>query len=95
MGALPGRMGSDSRRGILTALTCLLSLFAGLYGEPTMELADTVAHVFPAVTWLNPVCLIRDLFYTVYYYDTLIRSPFDWRHAWALRPRCLPYRPLA
>ena len=46
VGALPGRMGSDSRRGILTALTCLLSLFAGLYGEPTMELADTVAHVF-------------------------------------------------
>ena len=65
VGALPGRMGSDSRRGILTALTCLLSLFAGLYGEPTMELADTVAHAFPAATWLNPVCLIRDLFYTV------------------------------
>ena len=78
-GALPGRMGSDSRRGILTALTCLLSLFAGLYGEPTMELADTVAHVFPAATWLNPVCLIRDLFYTVYYYDTLV--PFSLRLA--------------
>ena len=79
VGALPGRMGSDSRRGILTALTCLLSLFAGLYGEPTMELADTVAHVFPAATWLNPVCLIRDLFYTVYYYDTLV--PFSLRLA--------------
>lgn len=79
VGALPGRMGSDSRRGILTALTCLLSLFAGLYGEPTMELADTVAHVFPAATWLNPVCLIRDLFYTVCYYDTLI--PFALRLA--------------
>lgn len=79
VGALPGRMGSDSRRGILTALTCLLSLFVGLYGEPTMELADTVAHVFPAATWLNPVCLIRDLFYTVYYYDTLI--PFALRLA--------------
>ena len=79
VGALPGRMGSDSRRGILMALTCLLSLFAGLYGEPTMELADTVAHVFPAATWLNPVCLIRDLFYTVYYYDTLV--PFSLRLA--------------
>lgn len=79
VGALPGRMGSDSRRGVLTALTCLLSLFAGLYGEPTMELADTVAHVFPAATWLNPVCLIRDLFYTVYYYDTLV--PFSLRLA--------------
>ena len=77
VGALPGRMGSDSRRGILTALTCLLSLFAGLYGEPTMELADTIAQALPAATWLNPVCLIRDLFYTVYYYDTLV--PFSLR----------------
>lgn len=79
VGALPGRMGSDSRRGILTALTCLLSLFAGLYGEPTMELADTIAQALPAATWLNPVCQIRDLFYTVYYYDTLI--PFALRLA--------------
>ena len=79
VGALPGRMGSDSRRGILTALTCLLSLFAGLYGETTMELADTIAQALPAATWLNPVCLIRDLFYTVYYYDTLV--PFSLRLA--------------
>lgn len=79
VGTLPGRMGSDSRRGILMALTCLLSLFAGLYGEPTMELADTIAQALPAATWLNPVCLIRDLFYTVYYYDTLI--PFALRLA--------------
>ena len=79
VGALPGRMGSDSRRGILTALTCLLSLFAGLYGEPTMELAGTIAQALPAATWLNPVCLIRDLFYTVYYYDTLV--PFSLRLA--------------
>lgn len=61
------------------ALTCLLSLFAGLYGEPTMELADTIAQALPAATWLNPVCLIRDLFYTVYYYDTLV--PFSLRLA--------------
>lgn len=79
VGALPGRMGSDSRRGILTALTCLLSLFAGLYGKPTMDLADTIAQAIPAATWLNPVCLIRDLFYTVYYYDTLV--PFSLRLA--------------
>lgn len=79
VGALPGRMGSDSRRGILTALTCLLSLFAGLYGEPAMELADTIAQAIPAATWLNPVCLIRDLFYTVYYYDALV--PFSLRLA--------------
>ena len=77
IGSLPGRMGSDSRRGLLTAATCLLSLFAGLYGQPTMELADSIAKAFPAATWLNPVCLIRDLFYSVYYYDAL--SPFALR----------------
>ena len=44
-----------------------------------MELADTIAQALPAATWLNPVCLIRDLFYTVYYYDTLV--PFSLRLA--------------
>ena len=77
VGSLPGSMGSDSRRGLLTAATCLLSLFAGLYGQSTMELADSVAKAFPASTWLNPVCLIRDLFYSVYYYDALV--PFALR----------------
>ena len=79
VGSLPGRMGSDSRRGLLTAVTCLLSLFAGLYGQPTMELADSVAKAFPAATWINPVCLVRDLFYSVYYYDAL--APFALRIA--------------
>lgn len=79
VGSIPGRMGSDSRRGLLTAVTCLLSLFAGLYGQPTMELADSVAKAFPAVTWINPVCLVRDLFYSVYYYDAL--APFALRIA--------------
>lgn len=79
IGSLPARMGPDARSGLLTAATCLLSLFAGLYGEPTMELADAVARVFPAATWLNPVCLIRDVFYSVNYYDTLV--PFLMRVA--------------
>lgn len=79
VGALPGHLDSDSRIGILTALTCLLSLFAGLYGEPTMELADAVARAFPAATWVNPVCLIRDLFYSAYYYTSI--TPFLLRTA--------------
>lgn len=74
VGALPGRMGLDARTGLLTAATCLLSFFAGLYGQPSMEFADTLARAFPVTTWLNPVCLIRDVFYSVYYYDAL--GPF-------------------
>ncbi len=77
VGALPGRLEKDSRSGLLTAVTCLLSLFAGLYGAPAMELADAVARAFPAAAWLNQVCLIRDMFYGVYYYDTLV--PFALR----------------
>ena len=79
VGSLPGRMGSDSRSGLLTVATCLLSLFAGLYGQSTMELADSIAKAAPASTWLNPVCLIRDLFYSIYYYDSL--APFALRAA--------------
>lgn len=77
VGALPGRLEKDSRSGLLAAVTCLLSLFAGLYGAPAMELADAVVRAFPAAAWLNPVCLIRDMFYSVYYYDTLV--PFTLR----------------
>lgn len=77
VGALPGRLEKDSRSGLLTAATCLLSLFAGLYGAPAMEIADAVVRAFPAAAWLNPVCLIRDMFYSVYYYDTLV--PFTLR----------------
>lgn len=79
IGSLPARMGPDARSGLLTAATCLLSLFAGLYGEPTMELADAVAQAFPLATWINPVCLIRDVFYSVHYYDAL--DPFLMRVA--------------
>lgn len=71
IGALPGKLTADSRSGILTAATCLLSIFAGLYGEPTMALADRIAQAFPAAMWINPVSLIRDLFYSLYYYDAL------------------------
>lgn len=77
VGALPGKLERDSRSGLLTAATCLLSLFAGLYGASAMELADAVVRAFPAAAWLNPVCLIRDMFYSVYYYDTL--APFALR----------------
>lgn len=77
IGALPIKGGADARSGILTMLTCLLSVPAGLYGEPTMELADSIARACPAAMWINPVSLIRDVFYSVYYYDAL--EPFAMR----------------
>ena len=55
----------------MTALVCLLSLFAGLYGEPCMELADLIAREAPLLAAVNPATVVTDLFYSLYYYDAL------------------------
>ena len=72
VGALP--LNAGMRSGINTAISCGGSLFAGLYGQPSMGLADAVAAAVPAEAWLNPARLISDLFYALYYYDSL--APF-------------------
>lgn len=74
VGAVPLRGGTAVRMSIITGLSSILSLFAGLYGEPTMRLADEVARAVPAEPWLNPARLVSDLFYSLYYYDSL--GPF-------------------
>ena len=68
IGALP-KMSLPAKSGILTGATCFLSLFAGLYGEPCMQLADSIARAFPITATLNPAKLTTDLFYSLYYYD--------------------------
>lgn len=70
LGALP-KLDFGAKAGILTGVTCLLSLFAGLYGEPCMELADLVAQKAPVLAALNPAKAICDMFYSLYYYDGL------------------------
>lgn len=71
VGAVP-KMSLGAKAGILTGITCLLSLFAGLYGEPCMQLADQIARDFPLSAMLNPAKLVTDLFYSLYYYDSLV-----------------------
>ena len=71
LGSLP-KVGFGVKTGLLTALTCLLSLFAGLYGEPCMELADSIARSYPVLASLNPAKVITDTFYSLYYYDSLV-----------------------
>lgn len=75
--SLPLRGGVSTGSGILTGLTCVLSVFAGLYGKPVMELADSIARAVPLSTWVNPVRLVCDLFYSLYYYESL--APFATR----------------
>ncbi len=71
---LPLKGGKQSRTGLLTALNCGGSLFAGLYGMPAMALADEVARACPAEAWLNPPKLISDTFTNLYFYESL--APF-------------------
>ena len=73
IGALPG-VPFNAKSGILTGLTCLLSLFAGLYGTPAMRLADQIAHDAPWAALVNPAKQVTDLFYSLYVYTDL--TPF-------------------
>lgn len=68
--AIP-KIPESSKSGILTMIACFSALFAGLYGQPTMELADMIAVNAPWVTWINPASQIAQGFYSVMYYDSL------------------------
>lgn len=71
LGSLP-KVSLGVKAGLLTALTCFLSLFAGLYGEPCMELADSITRNYPVLASINPAKVVTDLFYSLYYYDSLV-----------------------
>ena len=73
IGAIP-KMSEGAKGGLVAGISCFLALFAGLYGQPCMRLADDVAANFPLAAKLNPVKVITDMFYSLYYYDSL--GPF-------------------
>lgn len=74
IGAVPLCGGKGARFGLLTGISYLRALFAGLYGEPSMHLANEVARAVPLETWLNPAKLICDMFHSLYFYEDL--QPF-------------------
>ena len=74
VGTLPVKGGKASKSGILTGFATTCALFAGLYGEPAMALADDVARACPVECWLNPVKLICDMFNCLYFFEDL--GPF-------------------
>lgn len=78
LGSLP-KVGLGVKTGLLTGITCLFSLFAGLYGEPCMELADSIARDYPLLAAINPAKVVTDVFYSLYYYDSLV--PFGQKAA--------------
>lgn len=65
------KINDTAKGGLLTALVCIASLFAGLYGQPTMRLADTVAAACPASQWVNPAVQVSQSLFSLLYYDTL------------------------
>ena len=67
--AIP-KLPESAKSGILTGIVCFASLFAGLYGEPTMELADTISKAAPALDFVNPATQISQAFYSIMYYDS-------------------------
>jgi hypothetical protein len=69
IGAIP-KLAEGAKGGILTGITCMLSLFAGLYGTPSLSLADQVARIAPWLATANPVKKVADLFYSLYFYTS-------------------------
>lgn len=73
LGALPG-MPVAGKVGLATGITCLCALFAGLYGEPAMQLADQISQTAPWAALVNPAAQAANAFYDLTYYDSL--APF-------------------
>ena len=67
LGSLP--IPSGAKSGFVAFLSCLLSLFAGLYGPFSQDLGDAVARDFPLLSAANPVRQVADAFFSLYYYD--------------------------
>jgi hypothetical protein len=56
--------------GLSASLACLLSLFAGLYGPGSQQLAEHVADAAAWSTWVNPARAFYDALFSLYCYDT-------------------------
>lgn len=60
--------------GMISGITCLLSLFTGLYGTAAQKLADFVEATVPVLSWANPLWESTHGLFSLLYYDTL--GPF-------------------
>lgn len=69
VGALP-RIPEGGKNGIMTGIACLSALFAGLYGQACMTMADELAAMAPWTEVINPARQISQAFYSLYYYDS-------------------------
>ena len=69
IGSLP-KLTSGVKIGITTALSCVLSIFSGLYGTGAMNLSDWTQRNAPGFAIVNPTQQITNLFYDLLHYDS-------------------------
>lgn len=69
LGSLP-KINMHVKVSLNVVATLMLSLFAGLFGTPAMDLADNVARTFPVLAAANPARVVEDMFYSLYSYDS-------------------------
>jgi len=68
------KKGEGIKRAVLLAVTMFGSFLAGMMYE---NMKYIVAQNAPIVSYLNPVNLLTDAFYSLYYYDTYTRYALD------------------
>ena len=68
------KTGENTKTGMVIGVTMLGSFLSGMMGITMKYIVDT--HV-PLVNKINPVAMITDGFYSLYYYDTLNRYFFN------------------
>lgn len=69
LGALLATFGLDGVIG--TAVTMLLSFFAGLFGTGSQRISDELAVAWPQLAAANPVRQTAQLFYSLLYHESL------------------------
>ncbi|WP_273396695.1 ABC transporter permease [Thermophilibacter mediterraneus] len=73
VGALPG-IPTPTKDTLLTIVTMGLSVPAGLFGTPSLELSDWLWSNLPLVQAVNPAAQVGEAFYRLTFYDSL--EPF-------------------
>ena len=71
LGAFLGTIIKKEASGILSGISCFLSLFVGLYGSANMRFAATLEVNAPLLVRLNPLWHVYHCFYSLLYYKTL------------------------
>lgn len=64
----------NTKTGVLVALSMFGSFLSGMMGITMKYVVDTN---FPILNWVNPVAMITDGLYSLYYYDSFERFSFN------------------